>query len=347
MAEAPLNVNAIDVGYLAFHGAGAAFAVSQGTGAGARVLVETGPAVCLRTLRAGLERAGIAHESIAHVLVTHVHLDHAGAAGHFAACGAHVWVHPRGARHLVDPAKLVAGTRAVHGSRFESEYGMPLPIADAQVHAVEDGERVHGALGAQAVATPGHARHHHAWVLRDARHAHVFTGDVAGILLPPGDRTAPESARGLSGDVSADRMRVAPARRFLAVPMPPSDMDVVAWRASIDRLEALVDSEERAGRAVTLWLTHGCAAADARAHLRELRTRLEEEHALCSSLCAEGLVPGCVPSAAAVERYSRWLWPRADAAGVHPDDRAVFLGAAFMRMNLAGVAQELSRGSAR
>jgi len=329
MALPPLIVTAIDVGYLGVRGAGAAFAVSRGDTADATVLVEAGPAVCIGALEAGLRDAHVAPEAIAHVLVTHVHLDHAGAAGHFAARGAHVWVHPRGARHLVDPAKLVAGTRAVHGARFESEYGMPLPIGAAQVHAVEDGATVPGALDAQAVATPGHARHHHAWVLRDARHAHVFTGDVTGILLPPSRTT------GSSG-----------ATRFLAVPMPPSDMDVAAWRDSVSRLEALVDAEERAGRTVTLWLTHGGAAADARAHLRELRDRLEEEHALCVSLCAEGLVPDGVPGAAAVDRYSQWLWPRADAAGVSHTDRSVFLGAAFMRMNLAGVAHELARAHA-
>jgi len=316
-----INVTAIDVGYLGVSGAGAAFAVSRGNATESTVLVESGPAVCLANLDAGLRAAGIDPSGFAHVLVTHVHLDHAGAAGHFAARGAHVWVHPRGARHLVDPERLVAGTRAVHGARFDSEYGMPLPIPAAQVHAVEDGSHVTGALDAQAIATPGHAKHHHAWVMRDAERTHVFTGDVAGILLPPG--TA--------------------ATRFLAVPMPPSDLDVAAWRESITRLESLVDAEQREGRHVTLWLTHGGAAADARAHLHELRARLDEEHALCTELCADGLVPGGVPSAAAVERYTQWLWPRADAAAVGPADRAVFLGAAFMRMNLAGVAQELSR----
>ena len=321
-----LIVTPIDVGYLGVRGAGAAFALSTGAARDSTALIECGPAVCVPILEQGLRSAGIRPEAIRDVLVTHVHLDHAGAAGHFAARGAHVWVHPRGARHLVDPGRLVAGTRAVHGARFDSEYGMPLPIGAPQVHAVEDGACVTRAFDAQSIATPGHARHHHAWVLRDGQHAHVFTGDVAGILLPPGRTTEPGAAT-----------------RFLAVPMPPSEMDAVAWRDSIGRLEALVDAEEREGRAVTLWLTHGGAAADARAHLRELRTRLDEEHALCVSICREGLVPGGVPSDAAVERYSEWLWPRADAASVQPIDRAVFLGAAFMRMNLAGVSQELSR----
>jgi glyoxylase-like metal-dependent hydrolase (beta-lactamase superfamily II) len=338
-----LIVTPIDVGYLGVSGAGAAFALGQGVPQDSSALVECGPAVCLPRLERGLRDAGIEPGSIRDVLVTHVHLDHAGAAGHLASCGAHVWVHPRGARHLVDPERLVAGTRAVHGSRFDAEYGLPLPVAAAQVHAVEDGATVLRAFGAQAIATPGHARHHHAWVLRDVERTHVFTGDVAGILLPPGERMAPEQGRAPLSASSARGPQAAESTRFLAVPMPPSDMDAAAWRASIERLEALVDAEERTGRPVTLWLTHGGAAADARAHLRELRDRLEEEHALCVSLCREGLVPGGLPSEAAVERYSKWLWPRADAAGVYPRDRAVFLGSAFMRMNLAGVAQELAR----
>ena len=330
-----LNVTAIDVGYLGVRGAGAAFAVSRGNPAEAAVMVEAGPAICLPNLDAGLRAMALAPGAIEHVLVTHVHLDHAGAAGHFAARGAHVWVHPRGARHLVDPERLVAGTRAVHGARFDSEYGMPLAIPAAQVHAVEDGARAADAFEAQAFATPGHAKHHHVWVMRDAAHAHVFTGDVAGILLPQAGHD------GSAGGRHAAHEGVG--RRFLAVPMPPSDLDVAAWRESVARIEGLVDAEEREGRAVTLWLTHGGAAADARAHLRELRTRLDEEHALCAGLCAEGLVPDGVPSAAAVERYAQWLWPRADAVGVRREDRAVFLGDAFMRMNLAGVAQELAR----
>jgi glyoxylase-like metal-dependent hydrolase (beta-lactamase superfamily II) len=322
-----LIVTAIDVGYLGVRGAGAAFAVSRGDVRGSRVLVETGPAVCLPALEAGLRAEGIDPARIADVLVTHVHLDHAGAAGHFAAHGAHVWVHPRGARHLVDPGRLVAGTRAVHGIRFESEYGMPKPVDAPQVHAVEDGASITcdaGGVVTEALATPGHARHHHAWVMCDAQCAHIFTGDVAGILLPEGEGCV---------------------RRFLAVPMPPTDMDVVAWRDSIARLESVVDAHERDGRSVILWLTHGGAAADARAHLRELRERLEEEHALCATMCGIGLVPDGVPSSEAVERYAQWLWPRADAAGVRPKDRAAFLGHAFMRMNLAGVAHERSRGT--
>ena len=329
MTEPRLNVHAIDVGYLGVRGAGAAFAVSHGAGTAPSVLVETGPAVCLPNLEAGLRSAGVAPSGIAHVLVTHVHLDHAGAAGHLAARGAHVWVHPRGARHLADPDRLIAGTRAVHGARFDTEYGTPLAIDPEHVHAVEDGDHVPAALGAQAMATPGHARHHHAWVLRDTDAAHVFVGDVAGILLPEG--TPSTGGR---------------PRRFLAVPMPPSDMDAAAWRESVVRLEALVDGEERAGRAVTLWLTHGGAASDARAHLRELRARHQprapQRHAERVLL----IEPGAVPTAEAVERYAQWLWPRADAAGVQPADRAVFLGAAFMRMNLAGVAQEMERAAA-
>lgn len=316
-------IEPVDVRYLGIEGAGLAFIVRGAHGAVPVALVETGPAVCMPWLQRGIARAGIAAGDVRDVLVTHVHLDHAGAAGHVAAHGAHVHVHPRGQRHLVEPARLIAGTRAVHGMRFESEYGDPLPVPAGQAHAVEDGGTVQcaGGIVAEAMATPGHARHHHAWIVRDAARAHAFVGDVAGILLPhPG--------------------------RFLAVPMPPTDLDLTAWIASIARLEAMVSAESRAGRAVTLWLTHGGAAEDAASHLRLLRSRLEEEHALCATLCDIGLVPDGVPSPEAVERYAQWLWPRADGCAVPNGQRAAFLGHAFMRMNLAGVAHERARGRA-
>lgn len=313
-------VEPIDVRYLGAEGAGLAFVVRTARGSTPVTLIETGPAVCMPHLERGMSALGLAPRDVRDVLVTHVHLDHAGAAGHIAAHGARVHVHPRGHRHLVDPTRLIAGTRAVHGMRFDSEYGDPLAVPAGRACAAGDGHAVSlaGGIVATALATPGHARHHHAWIVRDAARTHAFVGDVAGILLPH-------------------------AERFLAVPMPPTDLDLPAWLESIRRLETLAAEESRAGRKVTLWLTHGGAADDASAHLRLLRARLEEEHALCATLCDIGLVPDGVPSAEAIERYAQWLWPRADARAVPPGLRATFLGHAFLRMNLAGVAHEIAR----
>ena len=89
-----------------------------------------------------LRAAAPAPRDLKALFVTHIHLDHAGSAGHFAREGVPVFVHPRGAPHLVEPSRLIAGSRAVHGSRYGEFYGDPLPIAAEMVRAVEHGATV-------------------------------------------------------------------------------------------------------------------------------------------------------------------------------------------------------------
>ncbi len=162
----PPSFEAIDVGYQALPGAANAFLLRSG---GAAILVESGPQACLPTLERGLRERGVDPASISHLFVTHIHLDHAGAAGAFAARGATIHVHPLGAPHLVDPAKLIASSRRVHGDAYERFYGDPIPAPAARVHATAHGERVVvGDLAFQAIETPGHAKHHHAWLVRRA-----------------------------------------------------------------------------------------------------------------------------------------------------------------------------------
>lgn len=296
---------AIDLGYLGLRGAACAFAIAHRC-RDERTLVECGPAACVGALFDHPSLRGVRVRSL---FVTHVHLDHAGAAGHLAQRGVPVHVHPLGAPHLVDPARLVASSRRVHGDAFDRHYGEPLPCPERLVRAVADGESVDigDGLVVQAIETPGHAAHHHAWLLRGPAQATVaFTGDVAAMVVPNSS--------------------------FISVPMPPNQFDPSAWRSSLDRLAA--------ERPAALVLTHGgVVAGDERsslAFLGAVRRRLDEECEWVQGL-VESLERGAFDEGEAIRRYQAWLEPRARQCGVGDASRAAFLGAAFCRMNIAGV----------
>lgn len=303
-----LSVLPLDTFYLGIAETALAFVVRGDEGA---VLVECGCAVAFDALRGQLAAHGLAPRDLRALFVTHVHLDHAGAAGHFAREGVPVFVHPRGARHLVDPTRLIAGSRAVHGTRYERFYGDPVPIDPALVRAVEDRAVVEVAgLRFEAIETHGHAKHHHAWVVGAAGGAAevVFTGDVLGMISPRSD--------------------------YISVPVPPSDIDVPAWNESLRRLRGL----PRDLRAV---LTHGGERALG-AHLDRFAARLDEELQLLRELVelAEH------DPLAADARYRDFLTPRARADGVSEELIAALLGKAFRGMNLAGIADALRAGRA-
>lgn len=150
---------------------------------GCAAFVDTGTTYSVPHLLATLARKGIAREAVEYVLLTHVHLDHAGGAGALMQQlpNATVLVHPRGAAHLVDPEKLIAGTKAVYGAAaFARLYGDIPPIAAHRVVSVADDTRIHlGRSELQLIHTPGHALHHYSIVDRDSDS--VFTGDTFGI----------------------------------------------------------------------------------------------------------------------------------------------------------------------
>lgn len=145
-------------------------------------LVETGPASTLDNLVRGISEAGFESSAIRDVFVTHIHLDHAGAAGWWGQQGARIHVHPRGARHLVDPSRLLAGATAVYGERMETLWGETLPVPEAAIVQVENNQSVViGDICLTAWDSPGHARHHHCWVLQEQNLA--FTGDASNVRL--------------------------------------------------------------------------------------------------------------------------------------------------------------------
>ncbi len=150
---------------------------------GRAAFVDTGTNSSVPLLLATLEQKGVDPAHVDYVFLTHVHLDHAGGAGELMARlpRARAVLHPRGARHMIDPAKLVSGSIAVYGdARFRELYGEIRPIPEERVTIADDGQRF--ALGGReltCVHTEGHARHH--YCLWDPASRGMFTGDSFGI----------------------------------------------------------------------------------------------------------------------------------------------------------------------
>jgi glyoxylase-like metal-dependent hydrolase (beta-lactamase superfamily II) len=152
----------------------------------APVLVETGSQSSVPVLLRALAEHGLAPGDLAGIAVTHVHLDHAGGVGDVARAfpRATVYVHPRGARHLADPSRLVASASTVYGDALDSLYGRMEPTTSERVRALEDGEVIDLGAGHHltTVHSPGHAKHHLA--LHDSASGVLFVGDAVGVRLP-------------------------------------------------------------------------------------------------------------------------------------------------------------------
>jgi glyoxylase-like metal-dependent hydrolase (beta-lactamase superfamily II) len=205
----------IDCDYLAPQLA-AAYLRIQGDEA---AFIETCTAKNVPALLRALADAGMTPEQVRYVIVTHAHLDHAGGASALmAACPqATLLAHPRAARHLIDPAKLVASARAVYGAeRFDALYGTLSPIDAARVRSLDDGATVPlGDATLSFLHTRGHANHH--FVVHDPAYDAVFTGDAFGLVYP----------------------RLQRVGRFAYPSTSPTDFDAAEARASIDKIVAL------------------------------------------------------------------------------------------------------------
>jgi glyoxylase-like metal-dependent hydrolase (beta-lactamase superfamily II) len=209
----PDGITAVDTEYL-HPGHAAAHIVQHG---GRAAIVDVGTNDSVPYLLAGLEVLGIPRESVDYLLLTHVHLDHAGGAGLLMRelPRATAVLHPRGAPHLIDPAKLIVGARAVYGAeRYRRLYGEIVPLAAERVRTTRDGDTV-SLAGRQLeiLHTPGHALHHQVFV--DRAHACIFSGDTFGLSYRELD-----SARGA----------------FIVPTTTPTQFDPQQAIASVDRL---------------------------------------------------------------------------------------------------------------
>jgi glyoxylase-like metal-dependent hydrolase (beta-lactamase superfamily II) len=213
-------------------------------------LVDPGPESSVETL---LERLGDGFEPRG-VLATHIHFDHAGASGRLVERWPDlpVYVHEVGARHMIDPERLVSSARRLYGDDFDRLWGEVVPVPEKNVRVLQGGETVEGF---RVEYTPGHASHHVAYLHEDSGWAYV--GDVAGVRIEPSS--------------------------FVVAPTPPPDVDVEAWNASIDVVAGW--------KPTALGLTHfGKVDKDVDGHLAALRDQLDEQARMARAMSREDFV---------------------------------------------------------
>jgi glyoxylase-like metal-dependent hydrolase (beta-lactamase superfamily II) len=208
-------------------------------------LVDPGPQSSMDTL---LEALG--DDQPRALLLTHIHLDHAAATGALVRRWPEleVYVHERGAPHLVDPSKLLASAGRLYGDAMDYLWGEIVPVPEKNVKPLAGGETV---LGMRVAYTPGHASHHVCYLHEETGTA--FVGDVAAVLIPGVDLIVP--------------------------PTPPPDIDIEAWEDSIGVVEAWEPQR--------LAVTHFGQIDDPQEHLAVVRERLREEARLARELSEE------------------------------------------------------------
>lgn len=239
------GVYLLDAGYIR-PGIACFYAIVEGDQV---AFVETGVSSSLQQALALLVALERTPEQVRYIMPTHVHLDHAGGAGVMMQAFPHAQlvIHPRGARHMIDPTKLIAGTRAVYGDEaFDRLYGEIPPVDEARVIAAED-DRIFELNGRplRLLDTPGHAYHHYCVV--DEASRGIFTGDTFGLSYPA--------------------LRDRQGQRVVIPTTTPVHFDPAALHASIDRLMAY--------RPERMYLTHFGALPDPARHVDQYRTLID------------------------------------------------------------------------
>jgi len=210
-----VKIHILDTRQLGHAGIVAATALETNDGI---ALFDTGPESTFDNVIADLRKAGLEASDVRHIFLSHIHFDHAGAAWRFAQSGAKIYVHPRGAPHLIDPTKLVESATRIFGDDMHRLWGRFAPIPSDKVKVLQDNEVVRvPPVEVRAIATPGHASHHHVYHWNDS----VFGGDVAGVRLGKGPPIPP---------------------------FVPPELHVESWRESISKIRKL--------NAANLYLPH-------------------------------------------------------------------------------------------
>lgn len=233
------------------------------------VLVDVGPGSTVGTLRHGLARHGLEVSDLHAILLSHIHFDHAGATGLLVAehPALTVYVHQRGAPHLIDPSRLIASATQVFGDRMDFLWGKILPIPADRIRVLSGGESLSfGDRRFDVLYTPGHASHHVVYLEGANRTAYV--GDVGGIRVPAIPHAVPVT--------------------------PPPDFDHEMWLASIAAIEAWAPRR--------LLSTHFGFSEDPVSHFAQLRQGLREWTDTTQRLLES---PGTDPERAA--EFERWV----------------------------------------
>jgi glyoxylase-like metal-dependent hydrolase (beta-lactamase superfamily II) len=213
------------------------------TGPEGVVLIDPGPSTTIEALRRGLSALGVSMTDVRALLLTHIHLDHCGGTGTLVAAHPHleVYVHERGAPHLADPTKLVASATRLYGDRMEELWGAIEPVPADRLRPL--GERNDLRIGGRALEsiwTPGHANHHVCYL--DSAAMTAYTGDTVGMCRPGHPDVVP--------------------------PALPPEVDLLAWRASTDRLLAW--------QPTAFFVTHFGLQSDPAAHVDRFWRRLDD-----------------------------------------------------------------------
>src|SRR6266516_4600630 len=204
-------------------------------------LIDPGPGSVLEAQLAAIREAGFDPSDVTHLILTHIHLDHAGMTGSLlhSMPRANVYVHSKGAPHLIDTSKVVASAARIYGERMQQLWGEIESTPTERVRTLEGGDILKVAGRRLEVHyTPGHAVHH--VIYFDAHSGELFAGDVAGVRLPGVDYVKP--------------------------PTPPPDLDLEAWSDSIRLVRSL--------RPDVLYIGHFGAIRNISEHFERLREKL-------------------------------------------------------------------------